>query len=79
MKSKVCLWGNSLAIRVPKAMGDELGLLKDSMVELEVSEGQLVVTPIAKVFSLEEMVARITPENRHTEVDWGAPQGNELN
>lgn len=28
--------------------------------------------------SLEEMLARITPENLHDEVDWGAPVGKEV-
>jgi len=29
-------------------------------------------------FSLEDLVAAITPENRHEEVDWGPPMGSEL-
>ena len=27
--------------------------------------------------TLEEFVQRITPENRHGEIDWGEPVGNE--
>lgn len=27
---------------------------------------------------IDEMLARITPENRHELVDWGAPMGNEV-
>jgi len=29
-------------------------------------------------YSLEELVAGITPENRHGEIDWGPPVGREL-
>src|SRR5258706_53237 len=29
-------------------------------------------------YTLEELVARITPENRHEEIDWGPPVGNEV-
>jgi antitoxin MazE len=28
-------------------------------------------------YSLEELVAKIKPTNRHNETDWGAPQGKE--
>ncbi|WP_449280307.1 AbrB/MazE/SpoVT family DNA-binding domain-containing protein [Lentibacillus salinarum] len=28
--------------------------------------------------TLEDLLAQITPENQHGEVDWGKPQGNEI-
>ena len=29
-------------------------------------------------YRLEELLARITPQNQHAEVDWGAPVGREI-
>ena len=29
-------------------------------------------------YTLDELVAGITPENRHEEIDWGPPVGNEV-
>jgi antitoxin component of MazEF toxin-antitoxin module len=31
----------------------------------------------SREYTLEESVAGITDENRHTEIDWGRPMGNE--
>jgi antitoxin component of MazEF toxin-antitoxin module len=32
---------------------------------------------VVPAYSLEELVSRITPENRHEEVDWGPAVGRE--
>lgn len=75
--AKIAKWGNSLALRLPKALASELGWGEDVRVELEVRGGELVVKPLPKVYSLEELVAQITDENRHGELDWGSPRGAE--
>jgi hypothetical protein len=33
---------------------------------------------IKRVYSLEELLAGITPENRHELIDWGPPVGREF-
>lgn len=78
MKAKIARWGNSLALRLPKTLIDELGFREDSLVEFAVLDGQLLVRSAAQVPTLEELVAGITPENRHQEVDWGPGQGAEF-
>ena len=35
------------------------------------------VTPCKKTYDLVEMLAQVTAENLHSEVDTGPPQGNE--
>lgn len=78
MQSKVQRWGNSLAVRIPKAFAGELGLGEDSPVELSMSHGDLVVSPIApRTFTLEQLLAGITDENIHEEVTTGPALGNE--
>jgi antitoxin MazE len=79
MTTNVQQWGNSLALRIPKALAEMSDLEKGSSVELSVKNGQLVVKPVKEVaLSLDELVAGITTKNRHAETDWGAPQGREL-
>lgn len=79
MRTKVQKWGNSLAIRIPKPFAEETQLAEDSTVDISVRKGELVVVPVAEPErSLADLVARITPENRHSEVDWGPPVGNEV-
>lgn len=79
MRVKVQKWGNSLAIRIPKAYADDLGVGADAEVELVQSRGRLVLTPIRRAeYRLSDLVAGITPKNVHGEVDSGPPVGREV-
>ena len=66
-----------MAIRLPRVLLAEMGLVDSETVELAVVDGRLVITPVTPRYELEELVKGITPDNRHTETDWGAPQGSE--
>ncbi len=79
MQLRVQKWGNSLAVRIPKAFAKEVGLAPDTLVNLTLSEGKLVVAPVPKpAYTLEELLEGITPENLHGETDWGPPVGKEI-
>jgi antitoxin MazE len=74
MKVAFQKWGNSLALRVPKAVAQEIGASDGKAAEMSVRDGKLVIEvtkPKKRRFTLDELVAGITPENRHEEVDWG--------
>jgi len=73
----IASWGNSPAIRIPKAMLDELRVDQGDDVDLAVENGRLIVQPVNPKLTLESLVAAITPENRHDEIDWGPPVGKE--
>ena len=45
MKTRVQRWGNSLALRIPKLMADEVGLKDNSPVELSLHDQKLVIVP----------------------------------
>lgn len=78
MRTPVQKWGNSLALRIPRAFAAELGIEKDALVELSLEDGRLVVTPLREPeLRLEELLARVTDENRHSEWDTGPAVGNE--
>ena len=79
MKARILKWGNSLALRIPKPFAEEAHLREDSPVDLTIRNGRLVVVPIAEPpFTLEELVSRITRENRHGETPLGERVGNEV-
>ena len=79
MLATVSKWGNSRALRIPKQLALESGLDFGSKVELILEDGQLRIVPVTEPrYTLEELVAQITPENRHEEVDWGPPVGKEV-
>jgi antitoxin MazE len=78
MKARVRKWGNSLALRIPKTVASEVGLDSDTLVDLSLKDGKLVVEPLPKSpLSLDELPAAVTPENLHGEVDTGPPMGGE--
>ena len=78
MKTRVQKWGNSLALRIPKSFATEVGLNQNSSVEMSLSKGKLIVVPASKQkFTLRQLLACVTKENLHDEVDSGAPAGRE--
>ena len=78
MLTKVQKWGNSLALRIPKAFAVDAQLENDSFVEITIVEGQIIITPVAApIWTLEELLAGINKNNIHHEVDTGIATGNE--
>lgn len=78
MRSRVQKWGNSLGLRIPKVFATDTELVAGSEVEIEVDDGRLVITKVAKPsYRLEDLLTGITPENLHETVDWGEPVGVE--
>jgi len=77
MKTKVRKWGNSLALRIPKGLAIESHMAEGTVVDVSVRAGELVVAVVRHEYTLAELVAGITDENRHEEVDFGASVGNE--
>jgi antitoxin MazE len=79
MDTTIRKWGNSLAIRIPKAFADEVGLDHGSQVELQIMGGQLVLRPIRKpAYDLATLLSQVTVANQHAEVDMGASAGDEV-
>ena len=71
-------WGNSLAVRIPKTALEELRVKEGDELNVRIKNGRLELAPVAEEETLESLVARITPENRHAELDWGPPVGKEV-
>lgn len=79
MLAKIQKWGNSLALRIPKAFAEETGLDSDSAVEIRVIDGQIHIVPIQNSqYELEALLAEVTADNLHEEVDTGNAMGNEV-
>ncbi|NMD70146.1 AbrB/MazE/SpoVT family DNA-binding domain-containing protein [Bacillus sp. DNRA2] len=74
-------WGNSLGIRIPKEAAERIGIDQGSEMELNVigKEGIITLKPkrARKKYTLDELIAQITPDNRHQEIDLGT-EGREL-
>ncbi|MEW6142424.1 MAG: AbrB/MazE/SpoVT family DNA-binding domain-containing protein [Chloroflexota bacterium] len=78
MRAYIHKLGNSLALRIPKSFAGEIGLQRESPVEVSLADGKLVITPVARPeFSLKQLLAKVTRENLHHEVDTGLAIGSE--
>ena len=78
MRTRVQKWGNSLALRIPKSFAAEVGLQKETSVELSLADGKLVITPVAEPnLTLKQLLAKVTKDNLHHEIDTGPAIGNE--
>jgi antitoxin MazE len=78
MITRVQKWGNSLALRIPKSFAAEVGLQTDSSVEISLADGKLIIAPITKSkLTLKQLLAQVTDENLHHEVETGPALGNE--
>jgi antitoxin MazE len=81
MTTTVKKWGNSLALRLPKALADEARIREGAKVELvRTPEGVLVKAKRKRKprYRLSDLLAGITPDNVHPETDWGPSRGKEI-
>jgi antitoxin MazE len=82
MRTTIARWGNSTALRLPKAVVEELHLTPGQQVEVTVEAGEARLKPVrAPRVTLEELMAeadRIGWENAPETIDWGPDVGSEI-
>ena len=81
MATTVQRWGNSLGVRIPKAVAEQAELKEGTEVEVAASAGTLIIRPRRRKrrrVTLAELLAKMKPQHRHGEFDWGGPRGREL-
>jgi antitoxin MazE len=77
-KTSIKKWGNSLAVRLPLSLLAQINLQENGEVEIFVQEDRLVLSPVqSHKYSLDELLAQISPDNLHDEIDFGKPVGKE--
>lgn len=69
-------WGNSLALRIPKDIAQTLHIENNSILELSIKNGALVIEPQTSTL-LESLVSQIDADNMHVETNTGKVVGNE--
>jgi antitoxin MazE len=78
LRVRVQKWGNSLALRIPKPFAQDAVVKEGTVVDVSVSEGKLVVTPVRKkTMTLKQLLTNVRRGNLHGEVDSGSPVGRE--
>ncbi len=72
-------WGNSIGVRIPAGILTELNLSAEKKVDVRAEAGRIIIEPIIdSQETLEQLLGQITPDNVHSEIDFGQPVGKEL-
>ena len=78
MRAVVKKWGNSASVRIPAAVMQAANLDLDDPVDVREESGRIIIEPARrKEYDLEQLLAGITRENLHGEVDFSGPVGKE--
>lgn len=79
MSTNIGKWGNSLGLRIPGWVAEQIHLHEGDEVTISVEGSQLVVTPVRRrKYTLNELLDGMGEENLHAEIDWGEPTGREV-
>ena len=76
MNAVVQAWGNSLGIRIPAIFVRQLNIRRGQTMIFDVRDDEIVLRK--PTYSLEELCAGITDENRHQAVFTDIPVGKEV-
>ena len=76
-------WGNSLAVRIPKAAVQALRAKEGKKVEIKIKGSSLILRPVVKPmrkqsYTMKKLLAGMTRDNVPQEIDWGVRRGNEV-
>ena len=78
MEAVIRKWGNSPAVRLNVAAMKAAAFDIEQHVTIKATKGRIVIEPVENLdFKLETLVAGITRQNVHGEVDFGGPVGRE--
>lgn len=81
MHATISKWGNSLGLRLPRHVTDQVRLEDGATVELQVDGCSIRIIPTRKKFKLSELLAN-EPKREEAaasqETDWGDAKGEEV-
>ena len=77
METVVKKWGNSIGIRIPNQIAQEMSLKDGSFVTIKNRGREIVIKPVQK-YRLSEMLSQINTVNIHEEIKTTGPVGKEI-
>lgn len=78
MYTKIQKWGNSKAVRIPKAIMEKAKINENDKVEIKVQDGNLVIIPIKKHKTLKERIDKYEGDYKCEEWATNKPVGKEV-
>jgi antitoxin MazE len=78
MQAVLRKWGNSAAIRLPSMVLKESNFCLNQTVLISAEREKITITPAKRLrYELKTLLAGITKDNRHDDVDFGLQVGKE--
>jgi antitoxin MazE len=71
-------WRNGIGVCIPQKVAEKYGVVDGSEIQITEDKDSIILKPITNDPTLEELLAQVTDENRHSSIDWGKPKGNEV-
>ena len=78
MQVQVTKWGNSLGLRLPRALAQQTGIAEGQKVNIVAEGGRLVVEPVKSKRTMADMLVNVTPQAMREAFDWGEDVGREV-
>ena len=67
MSTKIQKWGNSMGVRIPKAIMEKANLSINSEIEIECKNQKIIIFSKKKPVQLKNLLSQITKDNFHAE------------
>lgn len=71
-------WGGSTGVRIPQHLAKKYNIIPGTEVQVSDDGEKVILIPVKSKPTLEELVAKCSPDNSHEEIDFGGPTGREL-
>lgn len=78
MKTNLARWGNSLAVRLPKDVTEELHLSEGAALDIRIEGGVLLLRPASPRYELKDLLRGVTRERMRKAWSWGPDKGREI-
>jgi len=77
MKIQITKWGNSIGVRLPRALAAHIGAREGEKVEITLEGERLVIERVKPAYALRDLLVNMTPEAMSEAFDWGGDRGRE--
>lgn len=76
--STIRSWDSGQGIRIPKRILDAARINVDDQVEIDVSDGRIMIKKLSGRKSIRELFEGYEQNGGGAEIDWGEPKGDEV-